>query len=608
MYRVLNNIPRLKEDKIDIIYQTLKEYQYSNTIILTLTEYGFALKQALSVYAKYKNKTLDVINENVYDLIESLEIPFKDIDNIASNLQIPKDDDRRLSALIIYIITNICFNLGSTYVLLEEIQKEITKYIDTLELDELEYLLIKLNKKGKIKIKDNKYYLSMFYNAENYIAKRLCELNKISSKTKKNIVNYISTLEKENNITYDETQKEAIIKAVTNNLTVITGGPGTGKTTIIKCIVNILKDILKVEDDEIALLSPTGRAAKRMSESVLMPAYTIHRFLKWDMDNNSFSVNELNPAKEKYIIVDEASMVDTIIAESLLKGLRQDVKLILVGDYNQLPSVREGQVLKDIIDSGIINVIFLKSLYRQNENSYINQLAKEVKIKDLSKNFTEKKDDYNFIEADSSKVKDIIINIIDKALSKGYDDTKIQVLAPMYKGENGIDILNKTLKEKFNPPSYDKKEIVISDTTYRVGDKVLQLVNDPDENVYNGDIGYIVDIVPSKKSKSKRNELHINFYGNIVIYTPAKYINITHGYAISIHKSQGSEFDMVIIPIVSSFKRMLYNKLIYTGITRAKKTLILVGDKNSFIYSVNNDTMNERRTTLKELLINNYAY
>ena len=446
----------------------------------------------------------------------------------------------------------------------------------------------------------------MFYNAENYIAKRLCELNKISSKTKKNIVNYISTLEKENNITYDETQKEAIIKAVTNNLTVITGGPGTGKTTIIKCIVNILKDILKVEDDEIALLSPTGRAAKRMSESVLMPAYTIHRFLKWDMDNNSFSVNELNKAKEKYIIVDEASMVDTIIAESLLKGLRQDVKLILVGDYNQLPSVREGQVLKDIIDSGIINVIFLKSLYRQNENSYINQLAKEVKIKDLSKNFTEKKDDYNFIEADSSKVKDIIINIIDKALSKGDDDTKIQVLAPMYKGENGIDILNKTLKEKFNPPSYDKKEIVISDTTYRVGDKVLQLVNDPDENVYNGDIGYIVDIVPSKKSKSKRNELHINFYGNIVIYTPAKYINITHGYAISIHKSQGSEFDMVIIPIVSSFKRMLYNKLIYTGITRAKKTLILVGDKNSFIYSVNNDTMNERRTTLKELLINKY--
>ena len=575
-------------------------------MILTLTEYGFTLKQALSVYAKYKNKTLDVINENVYDLIESLEIPFKDIDNIASNLQIPKDDDRRLSALIIYIITNICFNLGSTYVLLEEIQKEITKYIDTLELDELEYLLIKLNKKGKIKIKDNKYYLSIFYNAENYIAKRLCELNKISSKNKKNIVNYISTLEKENNIIYDETQKEAIIKAVTNNLTVITGGPGTGKTTIIKCIVNILKDILKVEDDEIALLSPTGRAAKRMSESVLMPAYTIHRFLKWDMDNNSFSVNELNKAKEKYIIVDEASMVDTIIAESLLKGLRQDVKLILVGDYNQLPSVREGQVLKDIIDSGIINVIFLKSLYRQNENSYINQLAKEVKIKDLSKNFTEKKDDYNFIEADSSKVKDIIINIIDKALSKGYDDTKIQVLAPMYKGENGIDILNKTLKEKFNPPSYDKKEIIISDTTYRVGDKVLQLVNDPDENVYNGDIGYIVDIVSSKKSKSKRNELHINFYGNIVIYTPAKYINITHGYAVSIHKSQGSEFDMVIIPIVSSFKRMLYNKLIYTGITRAKKTLILVGDKNSFIYSVNNDTMNERRTTLKELLINKY--
>lgn len=604
---VLNNIPRLKEEKIDIIYNTLKEYQYSNTIIIKLTEYGFTLKQALSVYAKYKNKALEIINDNIYDLIESLEIPFPDIDAIATNLQISKNDGRRISALIIYIITNICFSQGTTYVLQEEIKDSLIKYHTDIDSDELEYLLIKLNKSGKIKIKGNMYFLTIFYDAENYIANRLYLLNKEGNiKDTKKILKHIELLEKQNNITYDEIQKEAIVKSITNNLTVITGGPGTGKTTIIKCIVSILKNVLKVNEHDIALLSPTGRAAKRMSESVLMPSSTIHRFLKWDKETNTFSVNEYNPSLENYIIVDEASMVDTLLAQSLLKGLKNDVKLILVGDYNQLPSVKEGQVLKDIIDSGLINVISLKSLYRQNENSYITALAHEIKTKELSRDFTTKKDDYNFIEVDNSIVKETIVNIIDKAIEKGYDDTKIQVLAPMYKGENGIDALNKILKEKFNPRGYTKKEITISETTYRVGDKVLQLVNDPEENVFNGDIGYIIDIVPSKVSKSKRNELHINFYGNTVIYTPAKYINITHGYAISIHKSQGSEFDMVIIPVVNSFKRMLYNKLIYTGITRAKKILILVGDKNSFIYSVNNDAINERRTTLKELLIKKY--
>lgn len=195
---------------------------------------------------------------------------------------------------------------------------------------------------------------------------------------------------------------------------------------------------------------------------------------------------------------------------------------------------------------------------------------------------------------------------MNKAIEKGYNDSSIQILAPMYKGENGIDNLNNILKELFNPPSYDKKEIKVGDVTYRVGDKVLQLVNDTEDNVYNGDIGYIVDIISSKHSLSKKNEIHISFYGNTVIYTPAKFINITHGYAISIHKSQGSEFDMVIMPVVNSFKRMLYNKLIYTGITRAKKVLLLVGDRNSFIFGVNNTSLDNRRTTLKDLLTDMY--
>ena len=300
-------------------------------------------------------------------------------------------------------------------------------------------------------------------------------------------------------------------------------------------------------------------------------------------------------------------MVDTLLMESLLKGLKRDVKIILVGDYNQLPSVREGQVLKDIIDSGVVNVITLNSLYRQNENSYIVELAYSVKNRDISDDFALKKDDYNFIEVSSKDVNDVIVKLASLAIEKGYDDSRIQILAPMYKGECGIDVLNASLVELFNPPSYSKKEIRIGDITYRVGDKVLQLVNDTEDNVYNGDIGYVVDIVSSKHSSSKKNEIHVDFYGNTVVYTPSKFVNITHGYAISIHKSQGSEFDMVIMPVVKSFKRMLYNKLIYTGITRAKKSLILVGDKSSFLYGVNNNIFSSRRTSLVDLLVNMYS-
>lgn len=605
---VLVSIPRLKEGKINKIYEILKEYQDSNTIIIKMTELGFTLRQALSIYAKYKNSTLDIINDNIYMLLDSFDIPFMTIDDIALNMGIGSDDERRLLALIIYIISNICFSIGSTYVMYDEVMHELNKYVDNISDDEVEYLFIKLTRLGKLKIENGRYYLASFYNAEHYIAKRIYEINnEDKAYDVKKIEGYIKKLESDIGIKYDDKQKDAILTSIMNNFTVITGGPGTGKTTIIKCIVSILKDVLKVREEDIALLSPTGRASKRMSESVLMPCCTIHRYLKWDMDSNSFSVNEYNPSRESYIIVDEVSMVDTLLMESLLKGLKRDVKIILVGDYNQLPSVREGQVLKDIIDSGVVNVITLNSLYRQNENSYIVELAYSVKNRDISDDFALKKDDYNFIEVSSKDVNDVIVKLASLAIEKGYDDSRIQILAPMYKGECGIDVLNASLMELFNPPSYSKKEIRIGDITYRVGDKVLQLVNDTEDNVYNGDIGYVVDIVSSKHSSSKKNEIHVDFYGNTVVYTPSKFVNITHGYAISIHKSQGSEFDMVIMPIVKSFKRMLYNKLIYTGITRAKKSLILVGDKSSFLYGVNNNTFSSRRTSLVDLLVNMYS-
>lgn len=599
----LKEIPRLSEEKINKIHDILTDYQGSSKIVMEMTSLGFNNKEAMNILKKYGTSSLDKIKDNIYNLIDDMEFSFNIIDDIASNMGIIKDDDRRIEALIIYVMKELCFNNGDTYLYIDDIYN----YIKNIDKDKLEELLILLNKKGKVVIDNDKYYLKSYYDAEEYITYRLCYLNDMKKNKIKDLEDSISRLEKSNHITYDNVQKDAIMKALNNNLTIITGGPGTGKTTIIRAIVYLLRHELKAKVDDIALLAPTGRAAKKMMETTNIPAFTIHKYLGWDKERNTFIVDEYSPNPEKYIIIDEVSMIDTVLMSSLLKGTRRDIKLILVGDYYQLPSVAPGQVLKDLIDSDMIDVIKLKALYRQGEESYIPILASEIKDKDLSESFLMKKDDYNFLNCSNEEVMLYIEQIVLKAIEKGYTDKDIQILAPMYKSLNGIDNLNKLLQHIFNKEDAKKNELEFSDVTYRVGDKVLQLVNDPDNNVYNGDIGYISAIINSKKSASKRNEIWVDFDGNVVTYTPDKYINIRHGYAISVHKAQGSEFPMVIMPIVNSFNRMLYNKLIYTAVTRAKKVLMLVGDPRSFLNGVNNERVEIRKTTLKDKIINRYC-
>ncbi|MDD2435298.1 MAG: AAA family ATPase, partial [Bacilli bacterium] len=449
--------------------------------------------------------------------------------------------------------------------------------------------------------------LKELWDAEENVASQILYLASLDTTKYKKLDNYISHLEISNGIYYNDKQKEAIIKALENNILIITGGPGTGKTTVINAIVELYSQVNELDYDtltqKIALLAPTGRASKRMSETTNLPAMTIHRFLKWNKETNSFAVNEYDKANSHLIIVDEVSMIDISLLDNLLKGLSKNIKLVLVGDYNQLPSVGPGQVLKDLIESDIVDTIHLDLLYRQDENSYINTLASEIKEDNLSEGFLETKSDYTFLECTNASLKHNIKNLCQQICDKGYDYKRVQVMAPMYYGENGIDNLNKELQEIFNPPHPDKREITFSDVVFRENDKVLQLVNMPDENVYNGDIGVIKSIIYANTSKTKKNEIHIDFDGNIIKYTPKDFIKIKHAFIISIHKSQGSEFEVVIIPVCSSYKRMLYRKLIYTGITRTKKKLILIGEPSSFVYSVHNNNEYIRKTSLLDKIL-----
>ena len=300
----LKGIPRLSEEKINKIHNILETYQGSSKMVIEMTSLGFNNKEAMNILKKYGSNSLDKIKDNIYNLIDDMEFNFNIIDDIASNMGIIKTDDRRIEALIIYLMKELCFENGDTYLFKEDIYNKIISYVSDIDIEKLEELLILLNKKGKIVIDNDKYYLKSYYDAEEYITYRLCYLNDMKKNKIKDLENVINKLEKTNNITYDNVQKDAIMKALNNNLTIITGGPGTGKTTIIKAIVHLLRYELKAKIDDIALLAPTGRAAKKIMETTNIPAFTIHKYLGWDKERNTFMVDEYSPNPEKYIIIE----------------------------------------------------------------------------------------------------------------------------------------------------------------------------------------------------------------------------------------------------------------------------------------------------------------
>ena len=602
----LDKIEGMSESKRDKIYDSIINYSKSSDTILRLKNLGFSIEESGKIYSKYKDRIIDILDNNIYLLNEVVD--FKRLDTIFLNNNDDKYDKRRIKACIIETMNTISNNKGDIYYdnsFVFDILNKLFKL--NLEYELFLNYLEELNEEFLVVIENERCYLQNNYQNEIIIAECLKKIDN------KNITDYdysekIEILEKNLNINYNDEQKKAIISSLNNNISIISGGPGTGKTTIINAIVKLYieKNNLNNLDvvEQIALLAPTGRASKKLSLSTGLNASTIHRYLKWNKDTNSFMVDENNKNFQKLIIIDEVSMIDTHLFASLLKGINSYVKLILVGDIFQLPSVGPGLTLSDLINTDLFNYVPLSQIYRQSDNSYIPYLAREIKNKELSEEFINKKDDYNFIVTDNKNITDTVRKIIEAGIKKGFNENNLQILAPKYKGDNGIDNLNKILCDIFNP-YFHQKQIIYGDVTYKENDKVLQLVNDADNNVFNGDIGYIKSIA-TISGPMKKDVVTIDFDGNIVMYQKKDLKNIRHAYAISIHKSQGSEFDHIIMPISFNYGAMLYNKILYTGVSRAKKSLILIGDPNAFYRGVLNDFGEDRKTSLQERIIKEF--
>lgn len=585
-------VPEITEKQKNTIYESLIKYQTSYDIILELTNLGFNTKDALTIFYQYKKSAIDKIKENIYQLTDDInEMSFKKIDSLRDKLDIAVDDARRIETGLKYALLEASNVLGDIYLYKNELFNYAMRILKVNDYDKLEIGLSNLIDVDKVIKKEEKYYLSNLYLKETYIAKRLTSIAKKDVKKEKVKL-------KENHIIYNKEQTDAILSSFNENFLVITGGPGTGKTTIIRAITELYQDFYKLDDNlisnEIALLAPTGRASKRISEATNLSASTIHRFLKWDKETDLYAINENNKSKVKLAIIDEASMIDINVFYNLLLGLEEDCKIVLVGDYDQLPSVGPGQLLKDIIESDMFKVVKLKTLYRQASNSNIIKFAHDIKNQIIDDSiFKNDEEDLIFIDANNSNLKEKLLPIIQDYRYDNYHN--FQILAPIYAYENGIDDLNKFLQGVINKEN--SEEINCEEFTYKEKDKILQLVNIPDENVFNGDIGII------KKINSKPKEIFVDYDNNVIKFTPSTFNNIKHGYCISIHKSQGSEFDTIVIPILNKYNKMLYKKLIYTAVTRAKKHLYLIGEKSALNNAIMNDSYKERKTTLKNFII-----
>lgn len=612
---VLDTVPGLNQTKKSMLLSVLDKEQGMQKVIIALNNYGISNQLAYKIYQRFEGDTLSVIQTNPYRLIEEIEgIGFNRADSVAEEIGIQGDAPERIKAGILYTLEEQTMKSGDTYVEAEILLSNSLTILEKsrpfiINPDLIAESVIELVDIQSVIKEDNRFYLPSLYASEWGIANALERLMINAEKEtvkEKAISKKIKQFEKRRGITFGSSQKEAIKTALTSPVFLLTGGPGTGKTTVLEVIVSIFAELYDLSLDPaeypnepypVLLAAPTGRAAKRMKETTGLPSSTIHRLLGLTGSNDDPLQETERQLKGSLLIIDEMSMVDTWLAYQLLKAVPNDMKVIMVGDKDQLPSVGPGQVLRDLISSETIEKKELTEIYRQDDGSSIVSLAHEIKKGHIPDDFTAKKKDRNFFPCGTNNVVEVVSLLVTKAIEKGYTAQDIQVLAPIYKGNAGIDRLNENLQNLFNPKEENTKEVEFKDKAYRIGDKVLQLINEPERNVFNGDMGIITGIISSKASENNVEELVIDFDGNEVNYLRNEWNKITLSYCCSIHKSQGSEYPMVILPIVYGYGRMLKKDIVYTAITRASQTLLLCGEQQAFVKSISENTT-ERLTSL----------
>lgn len=596
----LDLVRGMTEKRREIIYEALTNGDYDQEVMQFFMGHGISLKNLGLIQAYYQEKTLEILQNNPYQLVEDIDgIGFKTADELALKTGGTLDNPNRIKAGIIYSIKQYGFNTGSTYCYLDEIKIMFSKIIYNIEEVSFNEYLDELIDEGLIIQRGDKYYYFEMDEAEKNIAEYLkIRINKPDELfDEKEVERLLTNYEKTQGICYAAKQKEALNYFLKSSCMILTGGPGTGKTTIVQALLKVYSALYP--DDRIGLVAPTGRAAKRLTELTGIYACTIHRLLKWDLHSNTFAMNKSNPLDLDVLIIDEFSMVDCLLLSKLFEAGRGINKVLFIGDYHQLPSVAPGNILQDLMEAGV-KTIELDEIFRQAKDSGIIQLAhhiihNEIENMDLFEQYR----DINFFPCINYDVVKNVKIIVKKAIDEGYDTNDIQVLVPMYQGVAGIDALNDALQDVFNPIDEFNDSYQIGRKKYRVGDKILQLKNRPDDDVFNGDIGTLVEICRKDNFEYLQDTLIVDFDGNFVEYTSNTFNTITHAYCMSIHKSQGNEFKIVIMAVLSDYYIMLRRNLLYTAITRAKQSLFILGNSKAFMHGLANYQDSRRKTSLK---------
>lgn len=588
----LLEVPRLGKKRMEKIRESWEKQKDIKEVMVFLQGHGVSTAFAAKIYRKYEKESIAKVKDNPYQLADDIwGIGFKTADSIASKMGYEKNDPRRCRSGILYTLNELAEE-GHVYAEPEQLVEAAVKLLEAEETAVRQALASMMEAKDVIADNDV-IYLPPFYYAENGSAKRLQSLLSDNSLFNSDIAaepeaEYSA---KSGGIVYDEVQQSAIQKALDSKVMVLTGGPGTGKTTTTQGIISAFN----ARRMSILLAAPTGRAAKRMTEATGMEAKTIHRLLEYNpMDG--YKRNEENPLEGDALIVDECSMIDILLFYNLMKAIPSNMRLILVGDIDQLPSVGAGNVLRDIIDSRQIPVVRLTRIFRQAQSSRIVMNAHAINAGQFPNIKNGLDTDFFFInQEDADEMVQLIIGLVRDRLPKkyGFPPKEIQVLTPMQRGTVGAGNLNIELQNALNPTG---PSLTRGGYTFRQGDKVMQIRNNYDKNVFNGDIGYITAVDTNERT------LTVNFDNRPVEYDITELDEIVQAYAITIHKSQGSEFPVVVMPVTMKHFVMLQRNLIYTGITRAKKICVLVGTTKALAYAIRNQTVSKRNTKLKERL------